>query len=289
LDLTALYLLVLPAVLYLRAVRVLAARGFDVPNLQRACWFSGLALIGIALLSPLDNLGETDLLSAHMGQHLLIADLSAPLLVIGARWPVYAFLLPRPVMVPLARWTPLRRLLRTLTLPWVAAPVWVLTLYSWHFAAVYDAALRNPFLHALQHQAFIAASVLLWIAVLEPTKRRVPGALWKIAHVGGARLAGMFLGMAFIFARHPLYEDFYGQRALKHGITPLTDQAIAGGMMLGLDFLTMMGALLFFFWRSAEDAEREERREAVAVAQALAVAEAAPQAGPVRSSEVKLG
>ena len=98
-DLTALYLLVLPGALYVRATRILGRRGYRVPALQQAAWFGGLALIGVALLSPLDSLGETDLLSAHMAQHLLIADLSAPLLVIGLRSPVYAFLLPRSMFV----------------------------------------------------------------------------------------------------------------------------------------------------------------------------------------------
>ena len=74
-----------------------------MPALQQAAWFGGLALMGVALLSPLDSLGETDLLSAHMAQHLLIADLSAPLLVIGLRSPVYAFLLPRSMFAALAR------------------------------------------------------------------------------------------------------------------------------------------------------------------------------------------
>src|SRR3954463_7244593 len=94
-DLTAIYLLLLPGVLYARAVRILARRGYRVPVIQQVSWYAGLTLMGIALLSPLDHLGETDLVSAHMAQHLLIADLSAPLLVIGLRSPVYAFLLPR--------------------------------------------------------------------------------------------------------------------------------------------------------------------------------------------------
>jgi cytochrome c oxidase assembly factor CtaG len=263
-DLTALYLVALPAVLYLRAVRVLARRGFHVPNSQRAMWFTGLTIIAVALLSPLDHLAETDLLSAHMAQHLLLADIAAPFLVLGARWPVYAFLLPTPVMRPVARSKTVRKALRTLTRPWVAAPIWVATLYSWHFAAVYDAALRNPWLHALQHQAFVAASLLVWIAVLEPTKRRVPGGLWKIAHIGGIRFAGMFLGMAFIFSTHPFYTGFYGNRALDHGITAYTDQQIAGGMMFGLDFLTVMTAFVFFFLRSASDHDRDERAQAIA-------------------------
>jgi cytochrome c oxidase assembly factor CtaG len=260
-DLTAVYLLLLPAVLYIRAVRVLAHRGYRVPILQQVCWYAALALLAIALLSPLDSLGETDLLSAHMAQHLLLGDLAAPLILLGVRSPVYAFLLPRPAMVPVARSTFLRGLLRRLRQPWVAGPLWILILYGWHFAPAYEAALRNPAVHALQHQSFIVGSILVWLSVLEPARRRVPGGLWKIGHIGGVRLAGMFLGMAFFIVQRPIYEGFYAQRALQHGMTPLQDQQIAGGMMLGLDFLVMIGALLFFFLRTAEDADRDEARE----------------------------
>ena len=133
-DLTAVYLLLLPAALYVRATRILGRRGYRVPALQQVCWFVGLAAMGVALLSPLDELGETDLLSAHMGQHLLIGDIAAPLLILGLRSPVYAFVLPRPVLVPLARAQPLRRLLRFLRRPWIAAPLWIVILYGWHFS-----------------------------------------------------------------------------------------------------------------------------------------------------------
>jgi putative membrane protein len=262
-DLTAIYLLLLPAGLYVRALRVLGRRGYRVPALQQSCWFAGLASVGAALLSPLDNLGETDLLSAHMGQHLLIGDIAAPLILIGLRSPVYAFLLPRPVLVPLARSAPLRRLLRRIRQPWVAAPLWIVILYGWHLAPAYEGALRSPALHALQHQTFIIGSLLVWLSVLEPTRRRVPGELWKIAHITGVRFAGMFLGMAFLLVRHPVYEGFYGQRAVRHGLTPLEDQQIAGALMLGLDMTIMIGALTFFFLRAAQDADRDEAQRSL--------------------------
>jgi putative membrane protein len=265
-DLTALYLLLLPAALYLRAVRILARRGYSVPVIQAICWFVGLALIGVALLSPLDSLGETDLLSAHMGQHLLLGDLAAPLLVIGLRTPVYAFLLPRPLLVPVARSQPLRRLFRFVRQPWIAASIWLVILYGWHLAPAYEGALRHPALHALQHQAFILGSILVWLPALEPARRRVPGALWKIAHITGVRFAGMFLGMAFLIVQHPIYEGFYGRRALEHGLTPVQDQQLAGGLMVGLDVLVMIAALTFFFLRTAQDADLAEAREAAAEA-----------------------
>ena len=269
-DLTAVYLLALPAALYLRATRVLASRGYRVPAWQQVSWYGGLAMIGVALLSPLDHLGETDLVSAHMAQHLLIGDLAAPFLVIGLRSPVYAFLLPAPLMAPIARSSSLRRAFRFVRQPWIAAGLWIFVLYSWHFAGAYDAALRSPALHALQHQSFIVTSMLVWLCVLEPARRRTPGGLWKIAHIGAVRLAGMFLGMAFVAARSPFYDGFYGRRALEHGLTPLEDQQIAGALMLSLDFTIMIATLVFVFFRSAQDADIEEERERALAARAPA-------------------
>jgi putative membrane protein len=284
-DLTALYLLALPAFLYVRALRILARSGLRVPLWQRAAWFGGLALIGVALLSPLDDLGDTDLLSAHMAQHLLIGDLSAPLLLIGVRWPVYPFMLPRDMTAALGRSKPLRRAFRFLKQPLAAAALWIFVLYGWHMAPAYEAALRYPVLHAFQHQTFIVASLLVWISVLEPNRARVPGGLWKIAHITGVRFAGMFLGMAFVIVQNPIYSGFYGNRALDHGISPETDQGIAGGMMLGVDFVVMLTALFFFFLRSAEDADREQEAEELRAAEQPQLA----QAATVRETGVGLG
>src|SRR3712207_8144990 len=56
---------------------------------------------------------------------LLIADLGAPLLLAGARYPVLMFLLPRPALVTLARWRAGRRAFRALRHPLVAVPVYI--------------------------------------------------------------------------------------------------------------------------------------------------------------------
>ena len=90
--------------LYLRALRVLRRRGVTVPRGQIVLWHLGIALWVIGFFSPLHALGD-ELLSAHMAQHLLIADLAAPLLLAGARNPVLGFLLPRPALVTVAPWS----------------------------------------------------------------------------------------------------------------------------------------------------------------------------------------
>ena len=252
-DAGALLLVITAEVLYFRGVVVLGRRGYSVPRWQQVCWHLGIALTGIGLLSPIDGLAE-ELLSAHMAQHLLIADLAAPLLIVGLRSPVYAFLLPRPALVAVARRRTLRRIFRFIRRPLVAIPIYVLVLYGWHFEFMFEAALRSDAVHVLQHQSFVFASVLVWWAPLDPKRRRLHGELWKIGHILGARLAGMMLGMAFIFTRHPVYDE-YGQAAREHGLSPLSDQQLAGGMMLSLDIIVMMFALALFFWASARDAD----------------------------------
>jgi len=245
--------IVLAEALYLRAVHILGARGYDVPFWQQASWHAGIALTATGLLSPIDGLAE-DLLSAHMAQHLLIADLAAPLLLVGMRSPVYAFLLPRPALVAIAHRRRLRKMFRTLRRPLVAIPVYVLILYGWHIGVLFEAALDSPVVHVLQHWSFVFGSVLVWWAPLDPKRRRLHGELWKIGHLIGARLAGMFLGMAFVIMRSPAYGAYEGS-AREHGLTPVGDQQLAGAMMLGLDFFVMVFALCLFFWASARDAD----------------------------------
>ena len=110
--------LALLGVLYVRAVRVLARRGFRVPVPQQIYWWVGFLFLTGAFFSPLDTWAEK-LVSAHMAQHVLMADIAVPLLMIGVRNPVLQFYLPRPVLEPLAR----RRTCRPITFSRRAAGV----------------------------------------------------------------------------------------------------------------------------------------------------------------------
>jgi putative copper resistance protein D len=248
--------LVLGVVLYVRAVRIARGRGLEVTTFQQCAFYAGVALWAIALFSPVDSLAE-DLLSLHMTQHLLIAELGGPLILVGLRAPVIFFFLPRPAMVWLARRRTLRKVMRKLTTPLGAIATYVIVLYGWHFAPAFEAALHHPLVHAIQHQSFFVIAILVWIPALEPTRRRLRGELWKAGHIIGARLAGMLLGMAFIVMRTPAY-DWYVGRTEEHGLKPLTDQQIAGGLMMSLDVAIILFAVAFFFLRSAQDHDRAE-------------------------------
>jgi cytochrome c oxidase assembly factor CtaG len=153
-------------------------------------------------------------------------------------------------------------------MPLVAVAVSVLVFYAWHLGPLFEAAVRHPMVHALQHMSLIAASTVMWWPALEPKRRRVPGELWKVPYVLGARFLTMFLGMSLVVVRVPVYAGVYG-RGDREGIAWLADQQAAAGIMITVDILVMVTALCFFFARAASDAAREDEREQAARAALL--------------------
>lgn len=250
--------------LYVRALRILRRRGVTVGAGQQACWHAGIALQAVGLLSPIDSLGD-DLLAAHMAQHLLIADLAAPLLLAGLRTPVLVFFLPRPVLVRLARLRHLRLLVRRARRPLPALGLYAATLYAWHIPYAFEAAVASPAVHALQHASFIGAGMLVWWAALEPKRRQLPGALWKIGHMLSARMIGMFLGMAFVLIRVPVYTGVYGDGPRALGLGAVSDQQLAGALMVVTDIVLMMFILGFFFLHASREQDRSDARERAGV------------------------
>ena len=60
-----------------------AARHFAAPWWRQACFFAGLVLIALALLSPIEHLALHSMLSFHLLQNVMLADWAPPLLVLG--------------------------------------------------------------------------------------------------------------------------------------------------------------------------------------------------------------
>src|SRR5207244_13317432 len=118
-----------------------------------ACWdrialfATGLGLSVFALVGPLDRIADDKLLSAHMGQHVLIGDLGPALMATALRGPLLVFLLPAPVLAPLARNARVRAVLGTLLRPRVAFGLWAANLAIWHVPFLFDLALRHQWLH----------------------------------------------------------------------------------------------------------------------------------------------
>lgn len=202
-------------------------------TLRAGLFLAAWGALGVALLSPLDALSGA-LASAHMVQHVLLVLVAAPLLALSA--PTSTILRGTPLRV--------RRMLLRARRPfrsWVMAlvrrpaAVWLLhiaALWCWHAAALYDAALQHPLLHAVEHATFLVTGLLVWQVVVG---RRNPARISPglgIIFVFAMALQGVVLSLLMTFARAPWYA--YEQLAVTARpwpLDPLADQQLAGVIM----------------------------------------------------------
>jgi putative membrane protein len=238
-DPLELSVLALAGALYWRRARTLARTSRPVPRLRIAAFTAGLVTLFVALVSPIDTIGEERLFSVHMLQHLLLGDVGALLLVLG---------LDGRLLRPLLRVRLVQRL-RVLAHPLVALPLWAANFVVWHLPVLFDAALRHDAVHALQHTLFIALGMLMWAALVEP----LPGpawftAPWKIPYVLGMWLVMLVLSQVFIWSGHPFY--------IRYG---LTDQKAGGGVMLVESAFTMLPALVWVLLQVLRESEARQR------------------------------
>jgi putative membrane protein len=170
----------LAALLYWHRAMVLSWDDRPVPLWRQVCFGSGLALIAIALFSPIGHIAE-ELVIAHMAEHLVLGDLATLLLVLG---------LTRSMLQPVLAIRALNRL-QVLAHPLLALPLWALNFYLWHIPALYDAAYGTAPVHALEHTCFLFFGCLMWMPVFGPLpKPEWFGAAWKVGYVVAVRFAG---------------------------------------------------------------------------------------------------
>ncbi len=247
--------LLLAGGLYARGVATVWRRGGTgtlVSRAQVVCYAAGLYVLAIALLSPLDALAHV-LFSAHMVQHVLLMLIAAPLLVLGA--PLLPFLwgLPRGPRLALGRGLASRpslgRAWHALTGPVVVWCILTGTLWLWHLPTLYQAAVRYPLVHLLEHATMLGASLLFWWVVLQPAgRRRINGGV-AVLLVFTTKMQSATLGALITFTPNPLY-PVYEAGATAWGMTLLQDQHLAGlimGTVSGLAFL-IAGSLAFLSW-----------------------------------------
>jgi len=215
----------------------------------------GLAAGTLAVVSPLDELAEETLVSAHMLQHLLIGDVAPLLIVLGVRGPIAFFLLPPPVLRPLARLRSLRRVLELLLRPAVSFGVWAAALAAWHVPQAYDAALAHPAVHVLEHASLFLGGLLLWTQIVDPTRRARLTAGRRAALAAGALVAGTALGEVLL-ASPPLYSHYADAAERPFGLTYGSDQNRAALLMMAEQVATLGLAATLLFWSHVEALER---------------------------------
>ncbi len=210
-----------------------AGRGKGIRFKQVGAFATGMLVLVIALLSPIDALSD-DLGWMHMVQHMLIINVGAPLLVLGAPGTAFLWLLP-----PAARrWTgsftertrPGKTMVYMLWQPVLLWSLFALTLWVWHLPALYEHALRNELFHDFQHFTFLITACLFWRVLLDPVSRLRLSRMGAILYLFLTSLHATLLGVFMALAPSVWYPTYEG-RTLSWSVTALEDQQLAGLIM----------------------------------------------------------
>ena len=267
-DPLTLLLLVMAWLMYDLGVRTLwerAGRGHGIQSWRSLAFKGGLAVIAIALISPLDALSSV-LFSAHMVQHLLLLFVAAPLFALSTAPLAFLWALPatwrRGFGHQWHRHAWLHRCWTVLAHPLTVWTLYALSLWLWHWPVLYQAALKNDLIHALEHFSFLTTSALFWWQLLKPSRHQGRDYGLGLVFIVTTALHSSILGALLVFSGQPWYPA-YASGVMLWGFTPLGDQQVAGLIMwlpIGIVYLGATATLLALWLSAVErDMQRRER------------------------------
>jgi len=134
-------------------------------------------------------------------------------------------------------------------------------LVVWHLPSFYGAAVRNEGIHLLEHTCFVAAALLFWGPLLDapPVRARIDHlhrAVWFVA----ASVPGWILAIVLAYASHPLYPVYSTLSHRAFGLSPMSDQQLAAGIMWVPGSLSYLVAFIVSVYRWLEPGPTEVPR-----------------------------
>jgi cytochrome c oxidase assembly factor CtaG len=234
-------------VLGLAAAYLLTLRRYPAPARRIACFVFALGLLLAVTVTPIHTLGMHYLLTVHLLQNVVLAEWAPLLLVLGTS-PALAAAIAQPPLV------------RTLTHPAVALPLWLANYMLWHLPWLYDTALENPntLLH-LEHALYLATGIAMWWCVFQDEPHRLCAGA-RSGYVFAAFVLASPIGLVIALVPDAIYDFYVHAHHRVWGLSPLEDQQLAG-MLMAVEQATVFFAV-FAFWFFRFLAEEERREEA---------------------------
>jgi len=242
--------LVAAVVTYARMYRRASAKAATPPNAGHWVPYAlGILTLVLALFSPLDDIGDRYLLSAHMTQHELLSDIAPALLVLGLRAPILPLGLSRNALLAVApgRRSASSRFFAIATSPWVALPLWALATWIWAIPAVFDYAATHSMVHVLEHTTLFYTGLALWWLIIDP----LPGARQRpngqrLGLLGFTRVASAFVCVPLTWLATTEY-PLYASAPRSYGLSAIADQRLAGASMCFVEILVLGIAFVVVF------------------------------------------
>ena len=226
-------------------LRLRLASGKPFPRRQAWYFYSSLVLFYLAVGSPLDQIGERFLFSAHMFQHQLLMYPVPVLFLCG----LPGWMIDGPLGRPA-----LRRPLRLLLGPLGCGVLSTLVISLWHAPWLYEWALQDKVIHVVEHLMFFAASVLFWWPLLSPSKTYPPlSYASQMLYIFCVEVAMTPIFAYITFSPNILYPTYEFAPRLRAGFSPADDQLLAGVMMKIVSMLVslLVFGVSFYHWSRA--------------------------------------
>jgi putative membrane protein len=233
-------------VLALAIAYTAALRPYPRPLWRVACFATAMVLLLAVSVTPLHMLAMEYLLTVHLFQNVVLAEW-APLLVVLGLPPGLAAAIARPGV------------LRSLTHPAVAVPLWLANYMVWHLPWIYDTALEHPhsLLH-LEHALYLLTGVAMWWSIFQDAPHRL-GAGARAAYVFAAFVLASPIGLVMALVPSAIYDFYVDAPKRLWGLTALEDQQLAG-VLMALEQAVVFFAI-FALWFARFFAEEERREE----------------------------
>jgi cytochrome c oxidase assembly factor CtaG len=229
----------------LTAAYLVALRRHPAPGWRITCFLVAMALLLAVTVTPLETLALNYLLTIHLLQNVVLAEW-APLLVVLGLPPALAATLARP------------RVVRALTHPAVALPLWLANYMLWHLPWIYDTALENPhtLLHA-EHALYFLTGVAMWWSVFQDEPHHL-GSGGRAAYVFAAFVLGSPIGLVMALVPNAIYDFYVDAPERLWGLSALADQQLAGMLMAVEESVVFFAVFVYWFFRFLAEEERRE-------------------------------
>ena len=234
------------------------------PTVQAVLFFSGLLIAYLTVGSPLDQLGEDFLFSAHMVQHMLLVYALPPLFILGT---------PQWLVDSCLRFAVLKKIGRVVFHPVTAGFTFTFLYTVWHIPTLYELALQEKLFHVIEHWSMFLPALCMWWPMLSLSKI-LPGSNY------GVRMLYVFvlmIGQLPVFGfltlsdeiLYPTYE--FAPRILE--LDPLQDQ-ILGGLIMKITNMAVSLFLLcttFYQWYCSENEQGQssDKKQTLALDKAV--------------------
>ena len=228
---------------FVYTVRVLgpkvAPEGKIISRRQITTFTVMILLLWLASDWPMHDLAEEYLYSVHMVQHMVISYIVPPLALLAT--PEWLFRL----LIGQGR---TYKVVRFLTRPVVGVLVYNITLMITHIPQIVNRSAAGGPLHYSLHVLIVTTSLMFWVPVCGPIRewRMADGA--KMIYLFGTSLIPTIPAGWLTFAEGAVYKH-YDTIVRVGGISVLSDQQAAGGIMKLGGSIFMWSIIIFIFFK----------------------------------------